>query len=226
MYIVEGNIGAGKSTFLKLLELHIPTISIALEPMHNWQQQVYGQSLLANFYQDPKRWAYTLETLAMICRVREHIQEQEQPISYKIIERSIYSGHYCFAHNSYESGFLTDLEWAIYTNWFNLLVGEKCLPPQGFIYLKVDPAVAYERIKKRNRYAEKKISLHYLKQLEKRHNQFLIEQEGILPELKKVPLLILDCNKEFETDEQELAEHIKKVEQFIHAYNIPTRPIA
>ena len=105
MYILEGNIGAGKSTFLTLLAKHLPHICVTLEPMHNWQKQIYGQSLLANFYQDPKRWAYTLETLAMFCRVREHMEEQKKEDTIQITERSIYSGHYCFAQNDYESGF-------------------------------------------------------------------------------------------------------------------------
>lgn len=49
MYIVEGNIGAGKSTFLNLIGIHMPHVSIALEPLNNWQSEEYGQSLLKNF---------------------------------------------------------------------------------------------------------------------------------------------------------------------------------
>ena len=55
MYIVEGNIGVGKSTFLQLIHHLDPTIAIIPEPKENWAQRVYGQSLLANFYQDPQR---------------------------------------------------------------------------------------------------------------------------------------------------------------------------
>ena len=76
MYIVEGNIGAGKSTFLRLIQAQLPQVSVVFEPLHNWQSQVYGQSILSQFYNDPHRWAYTMETLAMACRVQEHIQEQ------------------------------------------------------------------------------------------------------------------------------------------------------
>ncbi len=75
MYIVEGNIGAGKSTFLKIIHEQIQHITVSFEPLHNWQSKVYGQSLLSNFYQDTKRWAFTMETFAMICRAREHMHE-------------------------------------------------------------------------------------------------------------------------------------------------------
>ncbi len=215
MYILEGNIGVGKSTFLKLVAKHLPHVSIALEPIHNWQNKIYGQSLLANFYQDPKRWAYTLEILAMVCRVREHVVEQANTMPLKIMERSIYSGHYVFAKNDYESGFMTEVEWQVYNEWFNFLIPGKCMPPHGFIYLYVEPEIAYERIKKRNRLAEKQISLAYLRQVHEKHEQFLVAQKDLLSELKEVPLLVLDCNQEFETDEAMLKSHLDKIEAFL-----------
>ncbi len=215
MYIVEGNIGAGKSTFLTLIKQHLPHIDVTLEPLDNWQQKLTGQSLLANFYQEPKRWAYTFETLTMMSRVKDHVHEQSKADPRSVIERSIYSGHYCFARNSFETGFLTEAEWLVYCQWFNFLVPNTCKIPHGFIYLRVNPEVAYERVRKRNRYAEKKISLKYLKQIHQRHEDFLTHKKNILPELKNVPVLALDCNEEFETDLKKLKEHLEKVEQFL-----------
>jgi deoxyadenosine/deoxycytidine kinase len=215
MYILEGNIGAGKSTFLKLMQQHLKDVDVALEPLHNWQKKVYGQSLLANFYQDAKRWAYSIETFAMICRVKEHMKDQEETNQNRIIERSIYSGHYCFSLNGYKQGFMSDIEWNLYNQWFNFLIPQKCKPPRGFIYLQVDPEIAYQRIKKRNRLAEKKITFSYLQQIHEHHENFLIQKTGILAELKQVPVLILDCNKEFETDAQELENHITAVQEFL-----------
>ncbi len=225
MYIVEGNIGAGKSTFLKLIDEYVDHISVAFEPLHNWQSQVYGQSLLANFYQDTKRWAFTMETFAMICRVREHIHEQQQKNPNRIMERSIYSGHYCFSVNGYKQGFISDLEWGLYMQWFNFMIPNKCQPPLGFIYLKTDPEVAYARLKKRNRLAEKKISLTYLKQIHEHHETFLIEKEGLLPELKTVPVLILDCNEEFESNPAKQHELFEQVQNFM-LQTQKTAPIA
>ena len=122
MYILEGNIGAGKSTFLRLLSQHMPHIQTVDEPINNWQGTVYGQSLLTNFYEDPKRWAYTFEHLTMTNRVQEHLKEQQTAYTTKIAERSIYSGYYCFAFNSYAQQFLSDIEWQMYKEWFSFLV--------------------------------------------------------------------------------------------------------
>lgn len=215
MYIVEGNIGSGKSTFLKLVNEHMPKVSIAYEPLQDWQNQDNGQSLLENFYQDPKRWAYSMETLAMICRARDHMKEQENFSNYRLVERSIYSGHYCFSYNSYKHGFMNDLEWKIYLSWFNFLILNKCKSPLGFIYLKVDPEVAFERIKKRGRSGESKISLDYLKQIDTCHENFLIEKKDLLPDLLGTPVLVLNCNEEFENDSIELEAHLDKIKKFM-----------
>jgi len=215
MYILEGNIGAGKSTFLTMLQKRVPEIAVALEPVHSWEKKVYGQSLLANFYTDPKRWSFSLETFAMICRVREHVFEQEHANHARIVERSIYSGHYCFVMNGYQNGFMTDLEWSMYQEWFNYLIPQRCKPPHGFIYLRCTPETALKRLKKRNRLAEKNITFTYLKQIHNQHEQFLTEKKDVLPELIHVPVLILDCDKEFATDEQEFQKHIDAIRAFI-----------
>ena len=224
MYIVEGNIGAGKSTFLKLIQQYLPHVSVALEPLHDWQKQVYGQSLLANFYQNPKRWAYTIETLTMMCRVKEHRREQQYPNQNRMMERSIYSGHYCFAHNGYEHQFMTDIEWKIYNNWFDFLIPGKCKAPLGFIYLRVEPEVAYERIKKRNRLTEKELTLAYVKQIHEKHEQFLVEKKSLIPDIKNAPVLTLDCNQEFETDEAQLKRHFVKLEEFLMSTQATYKP--
>lgn len=214
MYIIEGNIGVGKSTFLRAVYQHISDINVVFEPLNKWQDTEYGKGLLTNFYEEPKRWAYTFELLTMICRVQDHLTEQERK-KVTLIERSVYSGYYCFAYNSYKQGFLTELEWNMYQQWCSRIMLCKCLPPQGFIYLRVHPEVAFERIKIRNRQAEKNISLAYLKQIHTRHETFLIQKEGVLPQLKRVPVLVLDCNQEFQHDLAQLDKHLNAVRSFL-----------
>ncbi len=218
MYIVEGNIGAGKSTFLKLIQACLPHISVILEPVESWQNKIGGQSVLANFYENPQRWAYTMETLTMIGRVQEHLKAQEHPNPFRLMERSIYSGHYCFATNGYQTGFLTELEWKLYLSWFNFLITDKCKVPHGFIYLRVDPEVAYERIQKRQRSDESAISLDYIKQIHQCHENFLLEKINVLQELVATPVLVLDCNAEFEKDGAQFRAHAQKVVEFMRAH--------
>jgi deoxyadenosine/deoxycytidine kinase len=215
MYILEGNIGAGKSTFLKMIAQHEQEISVGLEPINNWHTESSGQSLLKNFYENPHRWAYTLETLAMMSRIKEHQLEQQHPSRWRVVERSIYSGYYCFARNSYASGFLLDIEWNIYQEWFDFLTRKNCLPPHGFIYLQVDPVIAFERTKKRNRSAESSLSLDYLKHIDKLHNAFLLNKIGIADTLKQIPVLVLNCNEDFESNASQFDNHRNALIKFL-----------
>lgn len=225
MYIVEGNIGAGKSTFLKLLAQHNPAVTVAQEPIYDWQNKIYGQSLLENFYQQPQRWAYSFETLTMLCRVREHLHLQQTAASTLICERSIYSGFYCFAQNSFGSGFLNQLEWSMYCDWFSFLVPHNCVKPEGFIYLQADPATCYERIKKRNRLAENTISLEYIAQIHRRHEEFLVTHREQFSTIAHVPVLILDVSKEFENDPAHFALLSNQLQEFIATTQTQAKPI-
>lgn len=213
MFIIEGNIGAGKTTFLTLLKKHRPQYSVSLEPLHTWFSDD-GASILHNFYKDPHRWAYTMESVAMVSRVREYIKDLATATTHPLIaERSVYSGHYGFALNGYMQGFMTDTEWSAYATLFNYLVIEQCKQPTGFIYLRLNPQHAFERIKKRNRSGESTISLEYLQQLHDRHEELFV-QKTVAPFLTS-PVLILECADDFEQDLNTLHKHLDSVDDFI-----------
>ena len=72
MYLIEGNIGAGKSTFLQLLKNSLPHLEVIFEPVNVWHTAEHGKSLLQNFYTDTKRWAYTMESFTLINRIFEN----------------------------------------------------------------------------------------------------------------------------------------------------------
>lgn len=215
MYILEGNIGAGKSTLLSLIQQACQDIQVIQEPHDNWASQQFGQSLLGNFYQDPKRWSYTLETLAMVCRVRDHVRARQTQNPHYIMERSVYSGHYCFAQNDLASGFFTPLEWDIYSQWVDWLVHKACKTPHGFIYLRSNPEVCAERIKKRNRQGEDTIPLEYLDKIHYWHEKFLIQKEGLTQALQQTPVLVLDSNQDFVTHKESALALIEKIRIFM-----------
>lgn len=214
MYILEGNIGAGKSTLLQLLREHMPQVVVAQEPLNDWDRPLGGPSLLANFYQDPVRWAYSMETFTMLSRIREHIYKKDSALCL-ILERSVYSGYYCFARNSFQNGFMTAAEWAMCTEWFNFLVPRLCQIPHGFIYLRVSSSVALERVKKRERSAESSLSVEYLEQIHDYHERFLIARENLLPELKAVPVLVISTDGDFEVDRDERDRILGLIRSFL-----------
>jgi deoxyadenosine/deoxycytidine kinase len=218
MFLIEGNIGSGKTTLLKKIEKELPFLNVVFEPVNQWNNCTTGQSLLDNFYKNPNRWAYALETFAMACRIKEYLNESRIDQN-KIMERSIFSGHYCFAKNDYLSGYINTMEWEIYKSWFYFLINQKIKSPQGFIYLKTDPEIALERIKARSRSGENSITLNYLKEIDKRHDEFLIEKKDLSKNLKNVPVLTLDCNFDFENNRKKESEILDKVNNFIKNIN-------
>ncbi len=217
MYLVEGNIGAGKSTLLSLISKNMPSIEVVFESVNTWNKQDHGSSLLSHFYEDAHRWSYTMETFTMFTRIEEHLREQKKENPFKIIERSLYSGYYCFALNGYQQGYMTPIEWSLYTQWFTFLVENGCKRPHGFIYLKSSPETCYQRTLKRSRSGEESISLTYLKEIHEQHEDFLIKKKNINNSLKEVPVLVLDRSYEFENDQDALDEYLEKIQDFMLA---------
>ncbi len=217
MFLLEGNMGAGKSTLLKLIAQHAPELTIVFEPVTAWHSDNQNQSILTHFYQDQNRWAYTMEKAALLTRVKEYLKEQQDPTKPKIMERSLYSGYYCFARNGYLQGTLSDIEWNIYNNWFNFLVTSKCKKPSGFIYLYTTPETCYTRMHKRKRAGEDIVPLAYLIQIHQAHENFL-RHKDIMAELKTVPVLELDGTQDFSNNSERIADFIQKIRTFIQAH--------
>jgi len=224
--IVEGNVGAGKSTFLKMLD-HYLNAQFVLEPHERWQN-INGENLLEMFYKDPSRWAYTFQTYAFNTRIWAQQAALKHSTSFiHILERSVYSDRYCFSDVLHESGNISNLEWAVYKEWWNLAVIQHSPKPAGFIYLRVSPEVCYERIKQRSRSEESGVPLSYIQKLHERHDRWLIEKVGILQTLENVPVLVLDTDEDFEHNQKHQKEIIEKIVSFFaqHAFLEITKKI-
>ena len=221
MYLLEGNIGVGKSTFLSLLGQLCPEIIPVQEPMAQWVAEVGGAHLLENFYKDPARWTYTMETMTMISRVQDYVNAQKNIQPNRIMERSVYSGHYCFAVNGYMQGNFTGIEWNIYTAWVDFLMHQMCTPPQGFIYLRAPSEVCHARTRLRARGGEESVTLAYVKQIEALHERFLITKEGIPAYLASVPVLVIDATLDYKDHPERMHEHAEKVRNFLVTTQAP-----
>jgi len=214
--MVEGNVGAGKSTFLKIIQKKLK-IDVIYEPTNKWQNKNEDENLLHLFYKDTPRWAYTFQSYAFISRVQSIIDYQASHKSspLQILERSVYCDRYCFAKNCFESGLMTQLEWQIYKEWFTWLVERYTPRPSGFIYLKTTPEICFKRLTKRNRSEEAGVPLSYLQELHRRHEDWLIGQKELTPFLATVPVLTIDCTQEFESNERVQEEQMNAIQDFI-----------
>lgn len=214
IFILEGNIGAGKSTFLKIIGSAL-NAQIVYEPVEKWQN-ISGENILQQFYTEMPRWAYSFQTYAFVTRVvsqRENALNNKTPL--QILERSVFSDRYCFAKNCYEMGKMSNMEWQLYREWFDWLVANYTPTPDAFIYLQTDPEVCYNRLQARNRSEETGVSLDYLKLLHEKHENWLIHKQDLLPYISKVPVITLPCNEDFEHNVDNQKKHIDKIFEFL-----------
>ena len=202
MYFVEGNIGSGKSTFLKKLSTEFKVVQ---EPVDEWSKMknANGKNILEEFYEDPERNAYLFQSIAFRSRVKNIADLKDETV---IIERSIYTDRMVFAEVCKEDGNISEIEWNDYTEWFDFIVNHVGFKPKGFIYLRSVPEKSYERINKRSRSGESSISLDYLKKLHKRHDKWLVDEANVL---------VLDVTEEFESNPELLEKMIQKVRDFV-----------
>lgn len=217
-FVVDGNIGAGKTTFLRILSDYF-CAHVVYEPTAKWQKIIGQENLLENFYRDTPRWAYTFQSYAFVTRILEqesHALAHSEPI--QILERSVFSDRYCFAKNCFELGFMSELEWKLYQDWFSWLVDNYVIRPNGFIYLRVDPLVCYKRLVKRQRKEEIGISLDYLDRLHQKHEDWLVQKKDVAPYVKDIPVLVLDCNEDFEKTLTNQHRHLESVAQFVDQF--------
>jgi deoxyadenosine/deoxycytidine kinase len=212
--IVEGNIGVGKSTFLKIID-SILDVNIIYEPLAKWQHVGEHENLLDKFYSDTHRWAYTFQTYAFVTRIltcEQIIRKNDKAV--QILERSVYSDRYCFANNLFQMGAMSALEWKLYQEWFEWLIDTYTVKPDGFIYLQATPETCYERLKTRNRVEEAQVPFEYLSRLHDKHEDWLVKNNDIAPYLAHVPTLVLDCNVDFENSQEAQEQLIAAIKAF------------
>lgn len=203
---IEGNIGSGKSTFVRLLQNYLSKFAtkpiLVQEPVDEWMKtrDSDGSNILEKFYSDLPRWSFTFQMNSFISRAHK-IQKERQPSNnwdpFMLVERSIYTDRHCFAVNCYESGQMTKMEYDIYCKWNDWLSKEFNLRPDGYIYLKCDPTINTTRISKRSRDGEAGIPQEYLESLHQRHEYWMKTESK-----DGVPVLTIDVSEDFTGDER------------------------
>jgi len=174
---VEGNISAGKSTFLKILESQGVNqhMQVVPEPVDKWQSVGDGKvNLLMEFYREPTRYAYTFQNYVFLTRVMQERDSYTNSQMCRLLERSVFSDRMVFVRAVHAAKFMSDTELAIYDSWFTPVLNTMpTIVPNGFIYLRAGPQTCHRRMLKRARSEEGGVQLDYLQELHERHEDWL-----------------------------------------------------
>jgi deoxyguanosine kinase len=177
---IEGNIGSGKSTLIKMLkDLNNKQIVFLPEPVDEWNNIVdsNGTNILTKYYSDQKRYAFSFQMMAYITRLKQLMECVYDDDTIIITERCLYTDREIFAKMLYDSGLIEDIEYSIYLRWFDFFI--KNVQINKFIYLRVEPSISFERILQRNREGEI-IPIEYLQNCHDYHETWLNNKENVL----------------------------------------------
>lgn len=173
MILLEGNIGAGKSTLGRVIASS-NAFDFIEEPTTVWREG-FASNMLDLFYSDTRRWAFTFQICAFVTRAktwREVLAMTDH--SRVVLERSVFCDRYVFAENCYRLGLMTPTEYQLYCGLWDFLVTNYCVQPDLILYLRTPAEVCLQRIKVRDRAEESGIPLEYLVQLEALHDEWLL----------------------------------------------------
>ncbi len=179
MYLLEGNIGAGKTSLGNILK-NSNQFEFLEEPVDTWRDGFAG-NLFEMFYTDMPRWSFTFQIMAFTTRAKTWSEILQKVQGDRVVlERSIYTDRNVFAKNLYAGGAMNDSEWQVYQQLWEFLASNYCEKPQKIIYLRTPAELCLERIKQRGRNEEQQMPLDYLKNLEDLHDEWLMDHPDVI----------------------------------------------
>ncbi len=190
IYSIEGNIGAGKTTILKIIGKKFDDVTFVEEPVSQWQN-LGGDNLLEKFYKDPERWGFTFEFYSMLSKIKCLLKASESEKNIVIIERSLLSNK-IFFDISKDMNKLNDLEYGMLINTYNFYMQNIYPMLNGIIYLNTPVDLCVQRIIQRNRGEEVNVDKNYLLMLKDKFDE--------LSNYSTIPSLVIDGNFDLERD--------------------------
>ncbi len=175
--VIEGNIGAGKTTF-----------ATQIAKKHNAKlllEQFSDNPFLPKFYENPDKYSFALEMSFMADRysqLKNNLREQD------LFKDFTVSDYYFMKSLIFSKQTLSDDEYNLYRQFFTIIY--QSLPkPDLYVYLHMDVDRLMEQIKKRGRDYERHITPDYLKKIQGSYFEFFKQHDS------EMQFLILDVNR-------------------------------
>jgi deoxyadenosine/deoxycytidine kinase len=189
---IEGVIGAGKTSLATRMAERFGARLLLEQHEEN--------PFLADFYRDPKHYAFSTQMFFLLSRYR-----QQQEIPQRDLFQQILVADYIFAKDRiFASLTLDERELSLYDKVARLL--ERDIPqPDLVIYLQSSTERLMANIRLRNRSYEKPITEEYIRDLNEAYNRFFFNYTG-------TPLLVINATAiDFVNNEQDFEDLVAQL---------------
>lgn len=174
--VIEGNIGAGKTTLAKMIAGEM-NAKLVLE-------QFADNPFLPKFYDDPDRYSFPLELSFLADRYNQIKKDVFNPELFQ----SFTIADYFFAKSAiFAQNTLKDDEYRLFRQIFDI-VFESMPKPDLYVYLHADTDKLLQNIRNRGRSYEQNISGDYLDKIRSGYFAFF-------KQISSFPVLIIDISK-------------------------------
>jgi deoxyguanosine kinase len=173
--VIEGNIGAGKTTLASRISDQY-NARLVLEHFAD-------NPFLPKFYIEPEKYSFALELSFLASRYK---QLKEELVEQELFKSFTVADYYFMKSLVFAASTLTGDEYNLYRQIFYIIYGS--LPkPDIYVYLHLNPDRLLHNIEKRGRNYEKSITVEYLQKIQDSYFSFFRQN----PENK---YLVIDIN--------------------------------
>ena len=173
--VVEGPIGAGKTSLARQLAHHLDGRELLERPEEN--------PFLARFYEDMARYALPTQLTFLFQRI-DQLRDVGQ---FDFFHRATVADFLLDKDPLFARLNLTDAEYALYAKVYAQLKLESPVPDL-VIYLQAPVETLIERVHRRGVHFERTISAHYLARLADAYSRYFYQYEG-------APLMIVNSER-------------------------------
>lgn len=164
--VIEGNIGAGKTTLATRIAEQF-NANLILE-------QFADNPFLPKFYQDPEKYSFPLELSFLASRYK---QLNDELGSRNIFKTFTVADYYFMKSLVFAASTLKGDEYNLYRQIFHIIHGS--LPkPDIYVYLHLSTERLLKNIRKRGREYEKSITVEYLQKIQDSYFTFFRQNPG------------------------------------------------
>jgi deoxyguanosine kinase len=158
--VIEGNIGAGKTTLATMIAEQFNARLIL--------ERYADNPFLPKFYNDPDKYSFPLELSFLADRYR---QLKEELVVQDLFKSFTIADYYFMKSLVFAASTLTGDEFNLYRQIFYIIYGS--LPkPDLYVYLHLTPEKLLKNIEKRGRGYERSITAGYLKKIQDNYFSF------------------------------------------------------